>query len=203
MSLVTAPGDMFESSGIYANPGATLERPVSVEIIYPDGQEGVQIDAGLRIHGGASRDPNFSPKHSFRLTFKTQYGDSKFHYKLFDDSTVKDFDTLVLRAHSTDSWTVNEAQPYFGKDDTVYLRDLWMRNSQLAMGSASAHGNYMHLYINGVYWGLYDPSERPDASFAASYYGGDKSQYDAIRDGEAVDGDFTAWNTMFDLRGKT
>ncbi len=34
--------------------------------------------------------------------------------------------------------------------------------------------NQVHLYINGVYWGLYNPVERPDENFAASHFGGVK-----------------------------
>ena len=30
------------------------------------------------------------------------------------------------------------------------------------MGHLYAAQAYMHLYINGVYWGVYNPVERPD-----------------------------------------
>jgi len=36
----------------------------------------------------------------------------------------------------------------------------------LASGGGDApHGKFVHLYINGLYWGLYDAHERPDDSF--------------------------------------
>ena len=57
----------------------------------------------------------------------------------------------------------------------------------------------MHLYINGIYWGLYNPVERPDASFAASYYGGDKDEWDAYNSGSPIDGTNAAWNTFKSL----
>ena len=41
----------------------------------------------------------------------------------------------------------------------------------------------LHLYINGVYWGLYNPVERPDASFSETNFGGDKENWDAINTG--------------------
>ena len=38
----------------------------------------------------------------------------------------------------------------------------------LASGGGEApHGKYVHLYLNGLYWGLYNVHERPDDSFAA------------------------------------
>jgi hypothetical protein len=83
----------------------------------------------------------------------------------------------------------------------IYVRDQFTKDTQLAMGQVSAHERFVHLYINGVYWGLYNPSERTDASFAASYFGGEKEQYDAIfSDGSTIarahDGDKNAWLEM-------
>ena len=76
LSLVTG----VENLDIYAAPrdrGAEAERPVSVELFHADpAQSGFQIDAGMRIQGGAGRW-EFMPKHSFRLFFKQKYGASK------------------------------------------------------------------------------------------------------------------------------
>ncbi len=80
-----------------------------------------------------------------------------------------------------------------------YARDAFGSRSMDALGNISPHGNRMHLYINGVYWGVYNPNERPDAAFAASYYGGDKGNWDAINDGSPIDGDLDAWNAMLSL----
>jgi len=38
----------------------------------------------------------------------------------------------------------------------------------------------VHFYINGLYWGLYFPCERPDASFSASYFDGDEEDWDTF-----------------------
>jgi hypothetical protein len=38
----------------------------------------------------------------------------------------------------------------------------------------------VHLYINGLYWGLYFPCERPDAAFSASYLGGEEDDWDTF-----------------------
>ena len=56
-------------------------------------------------------------------------------------------------------------------------------------GRTASHGDYAHLYVNGIYWGLYNPTERPTAAFAASYLGGDRDEYDALNDGVVLDGD--------------
>jgi hypothetical protein len=52
---------------------------------------------------------------------------------------------------------------------------------------------------------LYNPCERPDNSFSASYNGGQRDQWDAIHEGgypggiEVTNGDFSAWNQMIDM----
>ena len=104
LSIVTDIDNLFDNdTGIYMNPesdGADWERPSSVELIYPDGRDGFQADAGLRIQGGASRLPGLSPKHSFRLLFKRDYGSAKLEYPLFGPDAAAEFDTVILRQDS-------------------------------------------------------------------------------------------------------
>ncbi|MFT5524522.1 MAG: hypothetical protein ACI9HK_002477, partial [Pirellulaceae bacterium] len=56
-----------------------------------------------------------------------------------------------------------------------------------------------HVYINGLYWGMYNPVERPNASFGASYFGGNKDEYDAYVTSKLIDGNSASWNEMFAL----
>jgi hypothetical protein len=59
------------------------------------------------------------------------------------------------------------------------------------------------VYINGIYWGVYNAAERPDAAFAASYYGGEREQWDVmnIKYGkeEVTDGSLDAWHTLLEM----
>src|SRR5207249_5592806 len=67
--------DVCSSDLIYANPGGDTiawERPASIELIYPDGTKGFQVDAGIRIRGGFSRSTD-NPKHAFRFFFRQEY----------------------------------------------------------------------------------------------------------------------------------
>jgi hypothetical protein len=197
MSLVLATKDLFDAqTGIYANSGSTgvaWERPGSIELIYPDGTEGFQVNCGVRMQGGAFRSPSACTKHSFRLLFKGAYGLSKLRYPLFGPDAVAEFDTIILRGAANDgyAWGGNE-------QNATYLRDQFMRDLQLATGNACGHGSFVHLYVNGLYWGLYNPCERPDAAFSSSYYGGEKEDWDAFKHkGFFVsNGDRTALNLM-------
>ena len=171
VSITTDIANLFSpSTGIYYNPnekGSDWERPISIEYIDPEGGPGFTESAGLRIHGQASRRPFRTPKHSFRVYFKASYGTAKLDFKLFEpegelfDPAAK-FDRLILRNGGNRSW------PYFDRDqrrETDYVNDEWAREAHLAMGHLSPHGTYVHLYLNGLYWGLYNLAERPDEKF--------------------------------------
>lgn len=194
LSLTMNSADFFGPNGIYTNvfgTGIDWERPTSAELIFPDGAEGFQIDAGIRINGEASR--SLSKKNGLRLLFKSDYGSGKLNYPLFGDGVDK-FDALVLRPHFNDGWGWDGAG-----GDPLYTRDQWFRDTQAAMGHESSRGNLVHLYINGLYWGLYNPSERLDDAYAASHFGGVKSEYDVISNDGAHDGTGDAYATMIAL----
>jgi hypothetical protein len=198
MSLVVDLDDLFGPSGIYTNStagGDAWERPVSVEYIDPATGDMFQIDAGVRMHGGAFRNDSLSKKHSFRLVFKGQYeGNTKLEYPLFGEDAAASFDTIVLRMDSNDGYAWSSAGA-----KAQYARNAFTNESQLALGQPSSHHSRVHLYINGVYWGLYTPVERPDDSFAATYFGGDKDDWDAINSGAVNSGSLDAWNTLVSL----
>ena len=52
---------------------------------------------------------------------------------------------------------------------------------QNKMGWPSFHGIYMNLFINGLYWGMYDLHERPDEDFMEEYLDADKEEFDIIK----------------------
>ena len=197
MSIVMNLQDMFGVKGIYSNPlnrGAAWERPISVEIINGDGSGGFQENAGLSVQGGAFRDFGLTKKKSFRLLFKSMYGAGKMHYPFFGPNATDQIDSLTLRANNNDGYQWDSA---VGK--ALYLRDAFAHTTAGEMGMAAAHTAYVHLYINGFYWGLYNPVERPDAAFASTYLGGQKENWDAINQDSAPDGNYSAWNRMIAL----
>ncbi|MEM9414575.1 MAG: lamin tail domain-containing protein [Planctomycetota bacterium] len=195
ISITIDNDELFDpATGIYTNSterGSEWERAASIELINPDGSVGFQEDAGLRMQGGAFRNNSFTRKNSFRIAFRDEYGAGRLHYPLFGEDAAQSFNTITLRMDSNDgyAWTSAGAKPQ-------YARDEWGRQTQLAMGQPSSHGMRAHLYLNGVYWGLYNPVERPDANFAADYYGGDDEDWDVLNRGGATDGNFQAWDAF-------
>ncbi|MCZ6795962.1 MAG: CotH kinase family protein, partial [Planctomycetota bacterium] len=199
LSLVAPVDGLFGSSrGILANPsreGLAWERAVSAELIYPDGRQGFQVNCGLRVQGGSSTRGWKVLKVSMRLLFKGDYGPTKLRFPLFPDTPVESFDTIVLDAHLNQTWN----HPSHGQRVRAqYCRDQFVSDLQNAMGGFAPHDVFAHLYVNGLYWGVYDLHERPDHSFAASYFGGDKLDYDAIRHNSStvLNGSASAWNVM-------
>jgi hypothetical protein len=201
MSIVMEPADLFEENGIYANSaerGDDWERRASIELILPDGSTGFVQDAALQIHGYGWRYHSSTLKHSFRIQFKAEYGASKLEYPLFKEAPVTRFDSIVLRAGGSKTWL-----DFRDPENAQYLHDAFARDTAYEMGKIDGHATYVHLYLNGLYWGLYMPVERPDAGFAEEYFGGDDADYDAINrrttTNEAIDGDLEAYNTMLAL----
>jgi len=193
MSIVTSMDDMFgTTNGIYSHAtsrGSTWERSASLELIWPDGREGFNANCGVRMYGDVGRQNSYRKK-SFRLLFKGVYGQTSLNYPLFGDDAAEEFDQLVLRANFNDGYV-------FGQQKSQYLRDEYSRRLQGALGQTASHGLYVHLYINGIYWGLYNPVERPDSSFAASYFGGDKEDWDSYKSGVPVgDSVGDSWGAM-------
>ena len=199
LMLTLDAADLFGSpNGIYSNPkesGDAWERRCSVSFFPTNNSTGFSVNAGVRIQGGWNRRPEESPKHSFRLVFRKQYGAGKLKYSLFG-AGVKEFDQLILRGGNNHSWLHWSAAERRSAD---YLRDQWMRETYAAMGRLSARGCFVHLYLNGLYWGIYNLTERPDEHFAAAHLGGKASDYDARNADKILSGDDIAWKQLFAL----
>lgn len=199
ISLVTARSNLFDSAyGIYVNSSGTgdaWERPASIEWIKTNNSSAFSVNCGLRMQGGAFRSMSLSRKHSFRVLFESEYGPSKLDYDVFDDPTaVTRFDTLVFRAGANDAWSAWTGGTGLAKRQ--YVADAFAKRSHRAMGGLSPHQTFVHLYVDGLYWGIYDVSEKPDQSFGEAYVGGSKTNWDVVVNNEAIEGDRTAWDIL-------
>lgn len=207
LSLAIETSDMFGSSGIYANPtssGAAWERKTSIELIdpaAPDGSRNFQENCVVQIQGGAFRDFGLTRKKSFRITMKPDYGTAnlptggpgRLNFPLFGPKAASSFNTFTLRMESNDGWQWSGAG---GKPQ--YARDQFARRAMQELGQPASAGRYLHVYINGVYWGLYNAVERPDAGFAESYLGADPALWQGQNSGQPINGatNLADWNAM-------
>ena len=208
VSITTTQANLTDPGiGIYTNPnahGRNWERPASMEIVHPDGTSlDLQIDCGLRIRGGASRNPS-NPKHAFRLFFRSEYGAGKLEYPLFGREGVDEFDKVDLRTAQNYSWSKD------GDSRNTFLREVLGRDLQGSFDHPYTRSRYYHLYLNGVYWGLFMTQERAEANLGESYLGGDDDNYDTLKSAgssgsyntEATDGTLAIgsdWHTLWTM----
>ncbi|MCK4394574.1 CotH kinase family protein, partial [Candidatus Bipolaricaulota bacterium] len=169
LSLVTNPENLWdEEMGIYAEGrfpvhpnykqrGREWERPVWLEFFEEDGFLGFALDAGIRIHGGFSRE---LPKKSFRLHFRRRYGQEHINYPVFHGAKLDVFRTLVVRNAGDD-----------GYGGMARLRDplahvLWAEEDGLTSAKRS-----VFVFLNGTPWGIYNLREHIDQDYLTSNYG--------------------------------
>ena len=212
LSIVTDRENLFnkekdeQTGGIYIYTGTSesngrgWERPASVELM-GDGHD-LTTTCALEIHGGQGRVPEKNPKHSFRLTFKDEYGKKTLKYPVFGEGNVARFNSLIVRTFYNYSWVHSDATQ---RTRAQYARDLWARRMQKRMGYDTSDGLYVNVFINGLYWGLYNLSERIDDDYCKYHFGGLKSDYDVIKREdylEAAEGSLDKWNQLMRLSEK-
>lgn len=211
------------STGIYPNStarGPAWERATSAELIAGDGSTQFATTCQIELHGNASRDNVRTPKHSMRLSFTSDFGPTKLRYDWFGGD-VDVHNTIVLRSCGfVDGWAGRYADPdlhtstetgetfrgtRYRPENTCYVRDVWVKESFRDMGWSASRSAYVHLYINGLYWGLYQPSERLEASYFSLLYGGEERAWDVVvgedNDGPPVivDGSGVDWTNVLNI----
>lgn len=206
--MLTLPIEALTSStaGIYSNPnerGRAWEREASMEILSATpGTVQLSARCGLRIRGGFSRSES-NPKHAFRVFFREEYGDRQLEFPIFGPEGAEDFEKIDFRTAQNYSWA------FFGDaGQNTFLREVLARDLQRESGQPYTRSRYYHLYLNGIYWGLYMSQERAEAEHASRYFRGSSGDFDTIKSGgrsqdyntEATDGTLTGdWRTLWNL----
>jgi hypothetical protein len=226
ISIVGPVADLFqlESGGIYPNSGKTdnywagragpdprsrdWERACSFEFIKADKSSFVQSNAGLSMTGGSSLYQDVTRKHNMRIQFDATYGLDKLQYQLFTDFAGDSFKTIHVKNPTHDAWS----QTNFGQyQQASYCDEGWIRSAQRVMGHENPRRRWVHLFLNGIYWGPYELTERVDSDYIRGHAGalGDAT-YDVLKQRSssdppnanevaAIDGTTTAWDNLITL----
>ena len=189
--------------------GRRWQRLCSMEYL-PNGTggQGFQINAGLSVTGGSSLSPYVTRKHNLRVPFDTAYGPDSLSYQLFSDSLVPNFASIHLKQPTHDSWAQNNDGWQALSDGASYCDEGWVRQAHLAMGHDAPRRRWVHLFINGIYWGPHELTERVDEAFMNQHSG--FAEYDVLKQPtpppnvgdpevstpEPVDGDLLAWTEL-------
>ena len=152
-------------------------------------------------HNERNSDPRKQQSQSGKRTetrifrqFQRRLRRHNLNYKLFPDSPADKFDNLVLRADYNSSWTHwdgSNQRPKGTRQRDAFCKDLFR-----GMGDVAGHHRYVNLFIDGIYWGTYDITEKESDTFGAAYFGGDSSDYDVYEQGQLKSGTSTAYSAM-------
>ena len=173
--------DLPSISLVTAATVSNNEVPTSVEWIDPNGGPEFQEDAGVKWFGG--NHTNFAKKN-FRIFFRGRYGDTKLRFPAFEgfDRTIRAtdrFDQIELRSGSHD---MNQRG--------FYMSNRFCDDTMLDMGNVNPHGRFVHMYLDGTYWGQFHLRERFHDTMFSEYDGGEPEDYESINGNRNVGGNF-------------
>lgn len=170
-----------QAAGIYLKDEG-IRKEASFELINPHGYDDdpnrspSEFSRGqILVFGGSSTAKRWkTDKLSFRFNFE-----DKLTSVVFGNGATGRYDRLVLDARLNNVWTQaqNPEQRQFGD----YVRDAVLSDLDNSLGRTGVHSQHVHLFLNGLYWGIYTLHERPDNHFAAAYFGGDSDDYDVVK----------------------
>lgn len=169
LAISAAHADLFGENRVWLkdedeDQGTGTEVLASFELLYPDGTPAVHTRCGLKPRGGQES------KRALECQFRSIYGQTRLESPPFreqPDQRPRPVNSLVLRSGDMAWGNVEDGPPI------TYARDEWGRRSQEALSGFAARGGFVHLYLNGLYFGVYNAAEEPDDYLAAQMLGDD------------------------------
>lgn len=169
ISLTTNPEHFFDSdSGIYvlgpnaesalphfgANYWQDWERPIHAEFFEENNVFGFNIDLGVKIFGQWSRA---NAQKSLALYSRKEFGYAEINYKLFPNSDIDKYQSIVLR-NSGNDWNLS------------MFRDALMGEIVAPLDIDRQLYRPVVVYLNGEYWGIYNLREKVNEHFLESHH---------------------------------
>ncbi|MDX2432454.1 MAG: CotH kinase family protein, partial [Bacteroides sp.] len=198
ISLATDPEGLWsDESGIYVtgtngvtgncsdvprNWNMEWEKPMSMEYFDNEGHLGLQINAGMKIHGGCSR--GFDMK-SLGLIARSEYGNNIMNYPFFREKDIDQFKGLILRNGGNDF-------------QYTFIRDA-VEQATVSSVMDIDHQAYepVHVYLNGEYWGIHNLREKVNEHWVTSNYGIPAENLDFLKnEWEVFAGTRDAWDNL-------
>ena len=150
ISIAANPGSLFGDWGIYVNYNRDQEIPCNITLYEGDG--GFSINCGLELYGHTGL---IMPKKSFKVNFRSQYGEKVLNYPVYGEDGPFLFDALCIRAGQ------DYPQAIFRDELFTSLCDE-MSDSVLVQRQ-----KHCILYVNGEYFGIYCMKESFNELFYA------------------------------------
>lgn len=170
----------YNAPGNYFMTGMDWERPIYVEVFESSGKKVVSQAAGVRLSGGYSRVPD---QKSLRLIARKSYDpeNGKFKYAFFPGAEtaegvpVSEYDRIVLRNGAND-------REFAGVRD-----ELSQKLAQDYGYPVTQHCTPAAVFLNGEYYGYAWVHENYNEDHLATYFGGNKDNYEIVSNIEYAD----------------
>jgi CotH kinase protein/Secretion system C-terminal sorting domain len=120
----------------------------------------------------------YSDQKNLRVSFKKAYGFSNLPFPIFkrDDvdtrNPVTKYDVLDLK--------IGQDGPNADGYGMLMSSQGLVSKTMREMGNVDLHSQYVHVFVDGNFNGIYTIKEPYDNHFAADYYGGKSADYDEI-----------------------
>lgn len=174
---------MPEWTGNYFCKGREWERLCNVEF-YEQDNRGVNQQAGLRTHGGASR--RFQQK-GMKLFAREEYGKKRFKHSFFSDTPIDNIKHFNLKPFRCSNWLQTGLNDAFSHR-MARLLDIDVLGTRAVV-----------VFLNGEYWGLYYMEEATDGHYLEDHYDVNPDSCNIIKNWTTLDeGDDTEWCELYD-----
>lgn len=171
--------------GTVLNKASVAKTDASIAF-YVDGVEQFSESCGISVQGSGSR---IYDKLSYQIDFRSRYGKTSLHYKLFDKIDQSEFTTIALRSGSQDQCAACMRDEIFS--------DLFFDCSDNLLTFCYRP---VSLYVNEDYRGVYYIRERCKPATVAYRYGVKEKDCTVIRNIEALDMNTEAGADFYELR---
>ena len=169
-------------TGNYFCKGIEWERRCNVEF-YEHDNRGVNQEAGLRTHGGASR--RFQQK-GMKLYAREEYGKKRFKHTFFSDTPIDNIKHFNLKPFRCSNWLKT------GLTDAFSHRVARVADIDV-LGTRA-----VTVFLNGEYWGIYYMEEATDGHYLEDHYDVNPDSCNIIKNWKTLDnGDDTGWCDLY------
>lgn len=171
-------------TGNYFQKGRAWERLCNVEF-YESDNSGINQQAGLRTHGGATR---MLQQKNLKIYAREEYGKKRFKHRFFQEIPIESFKHLVLKPFCCS----------YNLATTSGIQDALSQQVARGLHFDVLANRLTTLFINGEYWGIYGIEETPDERYIEDHYDFDPDEINIIKDWDVLDnGDSTNWMSLY------
>ncbi len=176
ISITTPPKNLWDpdigiyvegrnGSGHYSNLFRDWERPCHIELYEADGTLGFSCDAGVRLHGRASK---FNARKGLAIFTRDKYGTDEIDYPLIPELPLRTYESFLIYGGGSADWQGS------------LIRDMLAQDLVKDLNIDSMGGRPAVLFLNGQYWGIQPIREKENEDYLAAHHNVDPDNIDLM-----------------------